>query len=448
MGTPISAEKTIEFFKSPLGLRFELNTIDDDVQVVVGEITQQNESTVRVQEGWILKKVNGNDLTNYSTQEILKFISSKLSKVSSSNPVLLTFLSPTDTSPLFSPFLEKKADSQAIYVSDQKVAMTNSGAIRESITTLPSLEGAAAVPPSASSTEVTETSLLNTTDVINVNDLRKRIINIDSEFREHLWQPPTDFSFRVNPLKNVIRIRMASIELNNTFYVFSKYRENLSIRLICDLAGTDYTFTISPGNYTASGLVKAIQDQFDAPGLVPHYRISLNSITGKITIQNDSNVIFTMDFRTESNEYKHMFWGLGYNLGFRTKYYSSMISYTSESIIDVIVDQYIFLRVNNYNNVEQSLKGGGIFTAFAKLILKDGKFTKLFDDNSNLLTKEIIFSQPTDIRKFDIQLVDKYGEIVNNLDTNWSVAFEITEVMNGRLYDFYRNYLFKRDIKL
>lgn len=448
MGTPISAEKTIEFYRSPLGLRFELNTQDEYVHLVVGEITQRNESTVRVQEGWILKKVNGKEITKYSIQAILKFLSSGLSTVSSSNPVLLTFLSPTDTSPLFSPFLEKKADSQAIYVSDQKVAMVNSGAIRESITTLPSLEGAAAVPPSASQVEATETSLLNTTDIINVNDLRKRIINIDSEFREHLWQPPTDFSVKLAPIKNVIRIRMASVELSNTFYVFSRYRQNLSIRLICDLAGTDYTFTISPGNYTASGLVKAIQDQFDAAGLVPHYRISLSTITGHVTIQNDSSLIFTMDFRTENNEFKHVFWGLGYNIGFRSKYYSTMFSYTSESIIDVIVDQYLFLKVNNYNNVEQSLKSGGMFTAFAKLILKDGKYTKLFDDTANLLTKEIIFAQPTDISKFEIQLVDKYGEIVNNLDTDWSIAFEVTEVMNGRLYDFYRNYLFKRDSKL
>lgn len=448
MGTPISAEKTIEFYKSPLGIQFKLNTIGDDVHIVVGEITQRNESTVRVQEGWMLIKVNGKDITKYSIQTIVKFLSSGLSTVSSSNPVILTFLSPTDTSPLFSPFLEKKADSQAIYMSDQKVAMVNSVEIRESITTLPSLDGAAAVPPSARSVETTETSLINTTDIINVNDLRKRIINIDSEFREHLWQPPTDFSFKLTPIKNVIRIRMASVELNNTFYVFSKHRDNLSIRLICDLAGTDYTFVISPGNYTATGIIKAIQDQFDAPGLVPHYRIVLNSNNGRITIQNDSSLIFTMDFRTESNEYKHIFWGLAYNIGFRSKYYSTMFSYTSESIIDVVVDQYLFLRVNNYNNVEQSLKDGGIFTAFAKLILKDGKFTKLFDDTANVLTKEIIFAQPTDIRKFEIQLVDKYGEIVNNLDTNWSIAFEVTEVMNGRLYDFYRNYLFKRDIKL
>ncbi len=440
----MQSEHILKFYKSPIGIRFDLKESENDTtHICVGEILQKNESTEQIQKGWILKKINETDITQYSLKEVYEILSNKMRLASASNPVLLTFLNPTDASPLFNPFLEKKKDSQSIYVSDQKVAMGNSVAIREAITTLPSPHGSAAVSPSMP--EVMATMLVNTNDVINVNDIRKRIINIDSEFRDNYIQDPSNFSFRVvPPIKNAIRIRMASIELNNTFYIFSALKQNITLRLICPIAGTDYTFTITPGNYSATGLVKAIQDQFNVAGIVPRYSISLDTITGKITITNATSVFFIMDFRTDSNACKFQFWGLAYNLGFRMKYYSDAASYTSESIIDVIVDQYIFLQVNDYANVEQHLKSGEKFTAFAKLILKDGKFTKVFDNTSNFLTKELIFSQPTDISILKLRLVDKYGETIRNLDSEWSVAFEVTDVMNGRLYDFYRNYLFRQ----
>lgn len=441
MQGPIQSEKTIRFYKSPVGLRFELKSTEDDtVHICVGEILQKNESTEQIQEGWILKKINGKDITQYSLTDVYGILSNQMRAASPSNPVLLTFLNPTDAAPLFNPFLEKKRDSQSVYVTDQKTAMTDSVAIRDSITTFP-------IPHSitASTPDVLATTIVNTNDVMNANDLRKRIINIDSEFRDNYIQNPSDFSFKITPpIKNAIRIRMASIELTNTFYVFSAIKENITLRLICPLAGTDYTFTIAAGNYSASGLIKAIQDQIDAASAIPRYTVTLDTITGKTTITNATNVVFTMDFRTDSNACKLQNWGLGYNLGFRMKYYSDAISYTSESIIDVIADQYIFLQVNDYTNVEQQLKSGDKFTAFAKLILKDGKFTKVFDDTSNFLTKELIFSQPTDIKTLDLRLVDKYGATLRNLDSEWSVAFEITDVMNGRLYDFYRNYLFRQ----
>jgi hypothetical protein len=440
----IQSEHILKFYKSPIGIRFDLKESDNyTTDICVGEILQKNESTEKIQEGWILKKINEIDITQYSLKQVYEILSNKMRLASPSTPVLLTFLNPTDAAPLFNPFIEKKRDSQSIYVSDQKVAMGNSVAIREAITTLPSAEGSAAVSPSMP--EITATMLVNTNDVINVNDLRKRIINIDSEFRDNFIQDPSDFSFKiVPPIKNAIRIRMASIEMNNTFYIFSTLKQNISLRLICPIAGTDYTFTISPGNYSATGLVKAIQDQFNVAGIVPRYTVSLDTITGKITITNTTSVLFIMDFRTDSNKCKLQHWGLAYYLGFRMKYYSDAISYTTESIIDVIVDQYIFLQVNDYANVEQHLKSGDKFTAFAKLILKDGKFTKVFDNTSNFLTKEIIFSQPTDINTLNLRLVDRYGDTIRNLDSEWSVAFEITDVMNGRLYDFYRNYLFRQ----
>ena len=67
----------------------------------------------------------------------------------------------------------------------------------------------------------------NANDVINSNDLRKRILNIDSRFRNNYKDPSTDFSFQLeHTYKNIIRLRVASIEIPNIFYVFSTAKSN------------------------------------------------------------------------------------------------------------------------------------------------------------------------------------------------------------------------------
>lgn len=54
----------------------------------------------------------------------------------------------------------------------------------------------------------------NANDVINSNDLRKRILNIDSTFRSDISDPSSAFTYKLeHPYKNLIRLRLASIEI-------------------------------------------------------------------------------------------------------------------------------------------------------------------------------------------------------------------------------------------
>ena len=43
----------------------------------------------------------------------------------------------------------------------------------------------------------------------------------------------------------------------------------------------------------------------------------------------------------------------------------------------------------------------------------------------NLLTKEYIFKQPIDINKFDIELIDPYGNIIDMIYMNFSFTLEL-----------------------
>ena len=70
--------------------------------------------------------------------------------------------------------------------------------------------------------------LFNANDVINSNDLRKRIVNIDSRFRSSFLNATTDFYYNFDtPYKNIIRVRVASVEIPNVAYTFStEYYKN------------------------------------------------------------------------------------------------------------------------------------------------------------------------------------------------------------------------------
>ena len=58
-------------------------------------------------------------------------------------------------------------------------------------------------------------------EVVNSNDIRKHIVNIDSRFRKSYLEPPTDFLYSfAQPYKNVIKARVASVEIPDGIYNF------------------------------------------------------------------------------------------------------------------------------------------------------------------------------------------------------------------------------------
>jgi hypothetical protein len=315
----------------------------------------------------------------------------------------------------------------------------------------------------------------NANDVINSNDLRKRIINVDSRFRADHCQPTTDFTYKLDhPYKNLIRLRIASVEIPNMFYVFTKKNNCLAIKAY-DITQVvrQVQIVLPEGNYTAIELVATIQSQFDEK-LRDLYgifmSIDLDPISAKITITHqgvsafpviapnpqptNSASPFVIDFCCNSPVKKrHQHWGLGYNLGFRQKAYKvqnkkmtttppliDTYYLTGEGCIDVVGDHYMMLCVNDLHTVEQKTNDDYI-QCLAKIIIREDKHAVIYDDGSALLSNEIIFPSPTDLKILQVKLLDPYGEVIDLCGMNFSFSLEITEVLNTKLYDFYRNYI-------
>jgi hypothetical protein len=314
----------------------------------------------------------------------------------------------------------------------------------------------------------------NANDVINSNDLRKRIINIDSRFRTKYQDLSTNFSFQLeHTYKNIIRLRVASIEIPNMSYVFSNIKSNTSFYIKAyDITGVprQTLIQIPDGNYLSSEIITVIQNLLDTNFKNPygifitvsldnnsakvtftHNGVSLYPVTSPLTTPTQSAQPFVLDFLTNlSLKNRNFNFGLGYNLGFRQQCYKvtqmstvsalDIYSITSESCIDVVGETYMFLSVNELHTVEQKTSKNFI-QCLAKIIIREEKQCVIYDDGGTLLSNEIIFPSPIDLKNLNIQLLDPYGDIIDLCGMDFSFALEITEVLNTRLYEFYRNYI-------
>jgi hypothetical protein len=320
----------------------------------------------------------------------------------------------------------------------------------------------------------------NANDVINSNDLRKRILNIDSRFRTNCCDPSTAFQYQLeHPYKNIIRLRVASVEIPNMFYTFSKAKKNVTfiVKAYDSLSiARQALIEIPDGNYNSQELMDEIQSQLDtkmrdAFGIF--MTVSLNTINAKVTFINNgvtpppitptsvptqSAKPFILDFITPTcfKNRLHNF-GLGYNLGYRCKAYRAsqtetappvppattgltIYTVTGEACLDVVGDTYMFLALNDLHTVEQKTNENYL-QVLAKIIIREDKQAVIYDDGGTLLANEIVFPSPVDLKVLNIKLLDPFGEIIDLCGMNFSFSLEITEVLNTRLYDFYRNYI-------
>jgi hypothetical protein len=301
-------------------------------------------------------------------------------------------------------------------------------------------------------------------DVVNSNDLRKHIVNIDSRFRKSYLEPPTDFLYTfAHPYKNVIKARVASVEIPNGYYNFSKAKKNTMFRI----DATDYTgqlhnfqITIPDGDYTPEMLIDTIQLEFnairDTYGLF--FRINLDKRSRKVTIYHDGSapppcapgpvycpVNYAITFVMVGNEDREFDFGLGYYLGFCKHFYCVGAPYeiTGESLINTSGDNYFLLAIDDFHTVEHKTTDDYI-QCLAKILVKKNNDGIIFDDGYTVLSNDIIFPRPVDLKQVRVRLLDCYGVPIDLHCLNFSISLEISEVMNIQMYDNYRTYLWSK----
>jgi hypothetical protein len=251
-------------------------------------------------------------------------------------------------------------------------------------------------------------------------DIDTIVLNIDSRFRNFSKNIScSKFTFDLeNQLKNISSITLSSVELPNLFYTFSEKKKNISFVV------NNTKINIPPGNYCAENLIEIINKKLSTLASIVNISLELkfNPTDGKILISEKDKKPFSINFEN-SSEYP----SLGYQLGFRQSSYNSKSEYITESILDTIGDNYVFIKLNDYGSLINTHSGNKYF---AKIILYNNKNTVIFDNNSNFICKTYNFLQPVNISRFNIELVDLYdnGIDMNNLD--FSLTIELQQIYN------------------
>ena len=312
---------------------------------------------------------------------------------------------------------------------------------------------------------------LNNNPVISANDLRIRSINIDSRFRTTYTDTTSDFDFRfAHTYKNVISVRVSSVEIPNVFPQFSALRHNISFKITAyDISGIERStvITITEGNFTSVLMEQEIQSKLDdfrlMTGIFINYTINPISIRSKFELIGVAALPITIDspptqppskpliidFSNDNTCGRRCDFGLGYYLGFRClKYVVAPIignplsdyTLTSESLVDVVGDLFLLLHVGDFHAVEHKT-GDNYIQCMSKIVIREDKGAVIYDDGSTLINNQVILPSPIDLKQLSIRLTDAYDQPIDLMDMNWSMTLEIIEVMRTELYQFYRNYL-------
>jgi len=317
----------------------------------------------------------------------------------------------------------------------------------------------------------------------------KILINIDSRQRDYTMYPDscyfklgTDYNSKYQNylnFKNIDYIKLSSIEIPNSFYVFTEKRFNTFFTINAIHLGT--TSDVLPSNplyqypsnqeiLEGEDKINIIEGNYDLDVLANHLNQVLNlkyynvgyylinnpifyvlfglnvridRITNKIIIENKSkDYKFDINFSNNNTDYN----SLGYILGYRLESYnlSEAQGYYFPNIIaecgsDIGGEKYIFLRLNDYGNIYINHKHPT--KVFAKIILNYDKDSYIFNNNSDHINRENKFRLPVNINKFEIELLDAYNRRLNNNGIDFSFTLELGHINDSKQYNNQINYL-------
>lgn len=275
-----------------------------------------------------------------------------------------------------------------------------------------------------------------------VNDLKRNIttsqLSIDTKFRKNYFSSKSS-NFTINlatPLKNVISMKMSSMEIANIQHVISETLGTNGFKVTkTPSSGSSVTATIKvpSGNYDTTTLESTLIGISTDVNTLAYAgcSISINSNTMRATISGTSNGDrLELDFQNLVHQNAPPMKTLGWVLGFRKRHYKGQQSYTGEGTVDLAGCKYIFLCINDFKNTTQDVCTILYENSFlrkhilARIPMREGKGAVLFDDPSDKITKKRHYFGPVNIDKLHIQLIDEYGMEIDMNYNDYSFALE------------------------
>jgi len=256
------------------------------------------------------------------------------------------------------------------------------------------------------------------------NYIRKFLV-INSKFRKNfLTTKSNDFIIQLPYLfKNVVSMEFKAMEYCNSVYnITQKLKNNIFY-----IDGSDYT--IPDGNYSNNDIITYLNTI-----LPSDITISLDTFTGKVTVESISMTNFDLSFGSPGNEdiSFNMYENFGYSLGFRNFEYTGNYFYTAESILDCQGFRYInvfiddFLNASSYDNII-SVNNGDYFSSkvLARIPNNAETYHIQYQDSGDTIDKIRYYYGPVYLKKLHIRLLDERGNLLENNNVDYSIVLEL-----------------------
>lgn len=303
---------------------------------------------------------------------------------------------------------------------------------------------------------------------LRATDVVKHVICVDSRFRDEPWNSDAaDYYYSLlAPVRNVLRVRVTSVEFPNNYKFFTEGRRNVTLQVLwVDPSGggtLSVDLQIADGNYTAGDMVDALTEAFAGSAIPFPVNVNFSEVTGHFTFDTSGGTArFGINPVGGGWDDREFDYGLAYYLGFSRKRVHRAIQRTdvsgwrleSDQCANFAGDNYLFLRVNDFACVRQTVQKyrqspEGIwvrdqsdFTALGKLVLREPKNYMTFDDYASQHAKEVVFPTPVDLSRLRIQVLDVYGEVIDMCSMQFSFSLEVLEVRNPAVYNAIRDQL-------
>ena len=317
----------------------------------------------------------------------------------------------------------------------------------------------------------------------NLNNLKRKTILqtivLNTLFREdYFGTNSTDFTI-ILPyhFKNVLSLRLSSLQLPNVIYSISKSNGNNTFYIEEDNTGIEGIISFPDGNYSdIQDFCSLLQTEINTQLSISPQRfiVTCDTNSGKINISNNTNT-FTLIFNTpipvvkercvtkliptKQKQPKHynfaetyrsfvptqgqreqncvtleeIYKKFGWIVGYRDELYTGHTSYTTEGVYNGAYPNYIYFVLNDFNNSQAQ----NVFGMYSKSIIGDNilgmipitsqKFYVNFSNGNDYIERKREYFGPVRIQRLKIQLLNQYGDpiILNNMDYSFSLELEI-----------------------
>jgi|UniRef100_A0A6C0DTR9 hypothetical protein len=292
-------------------------------------------------------------------------------------------------------------------------------------------------------------SIMNHVDPLNtfltdtapgsLNKLRRRTrlmsLSMNTLFRDDTSISSSDCFFTLTyTLKNVVGIRLLSIELPESIYLISN--KLMSNWLYIWVPATDISgnIFIPEGCYDASVLELTLENAINNTLGVTDFTVLIDPISKRTTISHNLGYSFELSlFNPDSDVCRTTKFeqSLGWILGYRCSLYSNSDSYTSEGLFFEAPLEYLFFSLNDYNYNNSSTVVAQLYENYieenilAKIPYNNNNFKILFDGSSDVISPHRQFFGPVDIKKFAMKLLNKFGQVVDINFMDFSFTLEV-----------------------